>query len=87
MTETGSLDVSLSQLAERAGVNSALVKYYFKSKSGMMFELAKQTLADPIEQLLQSTLKATFGINKFTEEMKNDFIEHLTETLLGGIRK
>ena len=183
MTESGSLDVSLSQLAERASVNSALVKYYFKSKSGMMFELVKQTLADPIEQLLrlvesdlpadekmklhirgmintyfyhpyvnrllhhlftvddgiflekinqdlvkpiadcqtsilkqgkdsglfkdvdpvlfyfhlngasdqifhnQSTLKATFGINKFTEQMKNEFIDHLTETLLGGIRK
>ena len=183
MTESGSLDVSLSQLAERAGVNSALVKYYFKSKSGMMFELAKQTLADPIEQLLQlvesdlsadekmklhirgmintyfyhpyvnrllhhlftveggkffekinqdlvspiadcqasilkqgkedgifrdvdpilfyfhlngasdqifhnhTTLKATFGIDNFTEDMKNDFIDHLTETLLGGIRK
>jgi len=143
MTESGSLDVSLSQLAERAGVNSALVKYYFKSKSntyfyhpyvnrllhhlftvegGKFFEKINQDLVSPIadcqasilkqgkedgifrdvdpilfyfhlngasDQIFHNhtTLKATFGIDNFTEDMKNDFIDHLTETLLGGIRK
>lgn len=39
MIERGSIDVSLGDVAARANLNSALVRYYFGSKQGLFYEL------------------------------------------------
>lgn len=51
MCERDTLDISLNEIALRAGVNSALVKYYFGNKLGMMIALLDRNLTKPIEQI------------------------------------
>lgn len=51
MTERRSTDVSLSDIAQKSGLNSALVKYYFGSKAGLFLALIRRALGPSIEQL------------------------------------
>lgn len=51
MIETGSVDVPLSDIAARAQLNSALVKYYFGGKSGLLTALAQDVLSRALGQL------------------------------------
>lgn len=51
MTEHGSIDITLSDLAEKSGLNSALVKYYFGGKNGLLLELLRKVLAPPMAEL------------------------------------
>jgi AcrR family transcriptional regulator len=51
MTERGTTDVSLSEIAERSGLNSALVKYYFGRKSGLLMELLRKAMEPGLGQL------------------------------------
>jgi AcrR family transcriptional regulator len=47
ITERGSADISLNDIAERSGMNSALIKYYFGNKSGLLIALFRK----PLEQI------------------------------------
>nr|WP_314524817.1 TetR family transcriptional regulator [uncultured Brevundimonas sp.] len=51
MSERGSIEVSLSEIAQRSQLNSALVKYYFGSKNGLMMELVKDILGRALVQM------------------------------------
>lgn len=51
MSERGTIDVSLSEIAQRSRLNSALVKYYFGSKNGLLLELVKDILGRAIIQM------------------------------------
>lgn len=51
MTERRSTDVSLSDIAAKSGLNSALVKYYFGNKSGLMLALLRKAMGPGMEQL------------------------------------
>ena len=51
MTERGSTDVSLSDIAQKSGLNAALIAYYFGSKSGLMVALLRKVLGSAIVQL------------------------------------
>ncbi|MBD7939791.1 TetR family transcriptional regulator [Brevundimonas guildfordensis] len=51
MSERGSIEVSLSEIAQKSGLNSALVKYYFGSKNGLMMELVKEILGRALIQM------------------------------------
>ena len=42
MREGDTVDVSLSELSKRSGLNSALVKYYFGNKAGLLKALVEQ---------------------------------------------
>ncbi len=51
MIERGSIEVSLSDIAQRSQLNSALVKYYFGSKNGMMMAVLEDVLGRALEQM------------------------------------
>lgn len=51
MSERGCIDVTLSELGERSGMNTALVRYYFGNKNGMMMALTERILNHAMAQL------------------------------------
>lgn len=51
MTERGSIDISLSDVAERSGMNAALIRYYFGSKQGLLHELVISLVSAGLEQV------------------------------------
>lgn len=51
MTERGTVDVALSEVSQRSGLNSALIKYYFGNKAGMLMALVRSVVGKSIGQL------------------------------------
>ncbi|MGH6785681.1 MAG: TetR family transcriptional regulator [Novosphingobium sp.] len=51
MREGDIVDISLSELSLRSGLNSALVKYYFGNKAGLMKALLDRDMADIVNSV------------------------------------
>ena len=51
LSERSSLDVSLSEIATRSGLNSALIKYYFGNKEGLLLALLERDAATAMAAL------------------------------------
>jgi TetR/AcrR family transcriptional regulator len=51
MIEGGSIEVSLSEIAQKSGLNSALVKYYFGGKQGLLLALLEDILGRSLVQM------------------------------------
>jgi len=51
MCKTDTLEISFSEIAKIAGVNSALIKYYFGNKEGMMLALLERDVSKGMAQL------------------------------------
>ncbi len=51
MNERNTIDISLSELATHSDLNSALVKYYFGNKEGLMLALLQRDAATAIHEL------------------------------------
>src|SRR5882672_9374948 len=51
MIERSSIDVSLSDIAQKSGVNAALVKYHFRNKDGLLLALLARDAATEVSNL------------------------------------
>mgnify|MGYP000616215389 CR=1 FL=1 len=51
MRDGDAVDLSLSELSLRSGLNSALVKYYFGNKNGLMLALLERDMGNIVKQL------------------------------------
>src|SRR5260370_40274693 len=51
MIERSSIEVSLSDIAQKSGVNAALVKYHFGNKDGLLMSLLARDAATEMSQL------------------------------------
>lgn len=49
--ERRSLDISLSEIAQKSGLNSALIKYYFGNKEGLLLALAERDATKALQAL------------------------------------
>lgn len=51
LAERKSLDISLLDIAKRSGLNSALIKYYFGSKDGLLLALIERDASQAMSEL------------------------------------
>jgi AcrR family transcriptional regulator len=76
MSDRHSIDVSLSEIAAHSGLNSALVKYYFGSKDGLLLALVEREAAAALRDvrlLLELDLSPTEKLRKHIAAIINSF--------------
>jgi AcrR family transcriptional regulator len=76
MSDRHSIDVSLSEIASHSGLNSALVKYYFGNKDGLLLALVEREAVaalQRLEELLQMNLSATEKLRRHIAGVINNF--------------
>jgi TetR/AcrR family transcriptional regulator, transcriptional repressor of bet genes len=93
---TGSLDVTVSQIAKRAGMSSALAHHYFGSKEQIFLAAMRHILtlygaevrgalaaADEPQDRLRAVVRASFGSGSFRREVASAWLNFyvLAQTL------
>lgn len=79
LTEQQSVDVSVSEIGKKSGLNPALVNYYFGSKSRMMFELVVQTIRpsiDRLDELAEMDLPADEKLERHIKAIAHSFFRY-----------
>ena len=69
MREGDQVDISLSELATRSGLNSALVKYYFGNKAGLLKALLERDMADIVASVDALLAKDMVPESKFRRHL------------------
>jgi AcrR family transcriptional regulator len=76
MSDRHSIDVSLSEIAGHSGLNSALVKYYFGNKNGLLLALVEREAVAALqsfEELLRQDLLPTEKLRRHIAGIINNF--------------
>ena len=76
MSDRHSIDVSLSEIAAHSGLNSALVKYYFGNKNGLLLALVEREAAAALQgfkELLRQDLPPTEKLRRHIAGIINNF--------------
>jgi AcrR family transcriptional regulator len=76
MSDRHSIEVSLSEIAAHSGLNSALVKYYFGNKDGLLLALVEREAAAALRDvrlLLELDLSPTQKLRKHIAAIINSF--------------
>lgn len=76
MSDRHGINVSLSEIAEHSGLNSALVKYYFGNKEGLLLALVEreaQVTLPGLRNLLQLDLSPTEKLRRHIAGIINRF--------------
>jgi AcrR family transcriptional regulator len=76
MSDRHSIDVSLSEIAGHSGLNSALVKYYFGNKNGLLLALVEREAVAALlsfEELLRQDLPPTEKLRRHIAGIINNF--------------
>jgi AcrR family transcriptional regulator len=92
LTQRNSIDVSFSEIAEKSGLNSALIKYHFGSKEGLLVALVRRDAATSLQQLdwlVQMRLPPDKKIRLHVKGIINTYVKYpylnrLIHTLLTG---
>ncbi len=78
MRETDTVDISLAQLSRRSGLNSALVKYYFGNKAGLMKSLLERDMSaiiHSVDSLLAKDLDPEAKLRRHISAVVDRFYE------------
>ena len=76
MSDRHSIDVSLSEIAGHSGLNSALVKYYFGNKEGLLLALVEREAVAALQgfkELLRQDLTPTEKLRRHIAGIINNF--------------
>ena len=76
MSDRHSIDVSLSEIAGHSGLNSALVKYYFGNKNGLLLALVEREAVAALQsfaELLRQDLPPTEKLRRHIAGIINNF--------------
>jgi AcrR family transcriptional regulator len=76
MSDRHSIDVSLSEIAQHSGLNSALVKYYFGNKNGLLLALVEREAAAALQgfkELLRQDLAPSEKLRRHIAGIINNF--------------
>ena len=76
MSDRHSIDVSLSEIAGHSGLNSALVKYYFGNKNGLLLALVEREAAAALQgfkELLRQDLSPSEKLRRHIAGIINNF--------------
>lgn len=80
MRRKGSANITLSEIAQHSGMNSALVRYYFGNKEGLLIALLEYASyyqrADLANQLYESNISPEDKIRNYIANLVDMFYNH-----------
>lgn len=79
MTERNTIDVPVADVAARAGLNAALVNYYFRTKTGLHMALVRRDAAQAVadmKKLLASNMSAPDKMRRHLAAMIRTFFRY-----------
>lgn len=79
MTEMDSINITLSDIGKSSGLNTALVRYYFGNKRGMLYALADRAAAPAVEKLseiVSADISATEKMKRYIVLLTDTYFHH-----------